>query len=167
MCLSGSVNFLCSSFKNDLFVFFSQIVSSFRALNALTLLVHVGLFWCFHIHSTWTMTTASITCTYIYIYMYVVFLHTYTHRKPRFKVPVLWRLWHFWCLLGYFGVFIYIWSFHIYIYTHKGLVLKSHTKSVCQETSVCFDHTLWRDCYILILMGMALWCCLAHCFEGR
>ena len=61
--------------------FFFRIVSNFKMVKTLTLLVHAGLFYVVSIiHRTLTWTTGSLTC------VYMIFLHAYTHGGHRFIV---------------------------------------------------------------------------------
>ena len=69
------------------FFFFFPIVSKFNMMKTPTLLVPVGLFWCFHSPPNSDMDPS------IFNVRYVIFLHAYIHTGPWFIVSSK-GLWH-------------------------------------------------------------------------
>ena len=81
-CLAAlSHNSFTSNSTGRRVFFFFRIVSNFKMVKTLTLLVNAGLFYAVSIiHRTLTLTTGSLTC------VYMIFLHAYTHGGHRFIV---------------------------------------------------------------------------------
>ena len=110
---------------------FGVSIIHWNTVKALTLLVHAGMFWCFHnpLNTVKTLTLLA------HVGLFWCFHNPLKHCEGSDTISAcwdvlvfpwstetlwLWRLWHFQCILGCFGVSIIHWN------TVKALTLLVH-----------------------------------------